>query len=492
MREVDNRTIFEKSRPGKRATVLPKTDIEYQNLDSLIPKKYQRAEKVELPELSEIEIVRHFSNLACKNMGVDTNFYPLGSCTMKYNPRINEKAAAMPAFAATHPYQPFETVQGMLGWMFELQEMFSEIAGLDACTLAPAAGAHGEITGLMLIKAYHKHYKDEKRTKILIPDSAHGTNPASVVLAGMIPVELKSGANGRIDLEDLKNHLDDTVAGMMVTNPNTLGLFETEIAKVAQMLHDAGAMLYMDGANMNALAGIARPGDFGVDVMHYNVHKTWSTPHGGGGPGGGPVACITLLEPFLPIPRIIKTEVDGYRFSEKDFPRSIGRIKQFYGNIGVLLKSYVYLKTLGSEGVRNMAQMAVLNANYVRVLLKDSYDLPFDEICLHEAVFSDKIQEQNHVTTKDIGKRLLDFGFHAPTTYFPLIVHGALMIEPTETESKDTLERFVKAMKQVAEEAKTNPEIILTAPHNCPVKRVDDVRATKIPIVKFDDNTEGI
>ncbi|MCD4658279.1 MAG: aminomethyl-transferring glycine dehydrogenase subunit GcvPB [Planctomycetes bacterium] len=490
MHEVDKRTIFEKTSLGKRATIMPKADFEYQNLDSLIPREYQRAEKVGLPELSEIEIMRHFNNLACKNMGVDTNFYPLGSCTMKYNPRINEKIATIPAFTATHPYQPFESVQGMLRWMHELQDMFSEIAGLDACTLAPAAGAHGELAGLMLIKAYHKHNNDEKRSKILIPDSAHGTNPASVVLAGMKPIELKSGTNGKIDLEDLKSKLDDTVAGMMVTNPNTLGLFETEIASVAQMLHNAGAMLYMDGANMNALSGIARPGDFGVDVMHYNVHKTWSTPHGGGGPGGGPVACVTLLEPFLPIPRIIQDEENGYRFSEKNFPLSIGRIKQFYGNIGVLLKSYVYLKTLGSEGVKNMSEMAVLNANYLRVLLNKSFDIPFDEICLHEAVFTDKIQKQNHVTTKDIGKRLLDFGFHAPTTYFPLIVHGALMIEPTETESKDTIERFVDAMHKIAEEAKTNPEIVKTAPHNCPVKRVDDVRATKIPIVKYEDITE--
>lgn len=475
-----NTLIFEKSTPGQIGYSLPKLDVPEADLSALGDLR----QDLDLPEVSENEIMRHYLNLSLLNHSVDTGFYPLGSCTMKYNPKINEDVAKIPALSYLHPKQPIDTLQGSLELMYGLQEMLKVIAGMDAFTLQPAAGAQGELTGLMLIKAYHEKNGDFHKNEIIVPDSAHGTNPATVAMVGYNLIEIKSQADGGVDVEALKAAVNENTAGLMLTNPSTLGLFEPHIEEIAQIVHDAGGQLYYDGANMNAIMGKARPGDMGFDVMHYNIHKTFSTPHGGGGPGGGPVGVKAHLAPFLPIPTVEKTEA-GYTF-DYDRPDSIGKVKGFYGNYGILVRAYTYIKSLGGAGLQLASEMAVLNANYMMDKLKKTYHLPHDQVCKHEFVLSG-IEGMPEISTLDIAKRMLDFGVHPPTIYFPLIVHGAIMIEPTETESKETLDNFIGIMEQIADEAKTDPEILKQAPHTTKVGRVDEVYAAKALILKYED-----
>lgn len=436
-----------------------------------------------LPEMYEPDVIRHFTRLSQLNHAIDIGFYPLGSCTMKYNPKINEEVARLPGFAHVHPLQPIETVQGCLALMYELQEWLKEIGGFAGITLQPAAGAHGELTGVLMIRAYHEARGDARRTKILIPDSAHGTNPATSAMSGMQVVELKSDDRGNVDLEALRAECDDTLAGLMLTNPNTLGLFDEHVEQVIQMVHQAGGLVYGDGANMNALLGIVRPGDLGFDVLHYNLHKTFSTPHGGGGPGSGPVGVSERLVDFLPGPLVaIVEEADEENpplYGFVDPPKSIGRVKAFHGHFSMMVRAYTYMRMHGKEGLRQISEYAVLNANYLRVRLKDIYKVPYDRICMHEFVAEGRWADVPEVHALDIAKRLMDFGFHPPTNYFPLIVHEALMIEPTETESMQTLDAFADALIKIAEEARTNPEVLKTAPHNTPVGRLDEVKAAK-------------
>lgn len=474
--------IFELSSQGRKAYALPELDVPAQDIESLIPESYIRQEEVELPEVSELDLVRHYTLLSKKNYSIDSGFYPLGSCTMKYNPKINEDIASNANFAKLHPYQPEETVQGALELMYNLSEDLCEVVGMDKFTLQPAAGAHGELTGLMLIKAYHEHRGDLKRNKIIVPDSAHGTNPASATVAGFEVVEVKSSKDGSVDVEDLKSVLNDEIAGLMLTNPSTLGLFEKNIKKIAELVHEAGGLLYYDGANMNAIMGITRPGDMGFDVCHLNLHKTFSTPHGGGGPGSGPVGVKKELIPYLPVPFI---EKDEKYYLDYNKPNSIGKIKNFYGNFGVLVRAYTYLLSLGGNGLKAASENAVLNANYMKERLRDSYKLAIDEVCKHEVVFAGIKNKSTEVSTLEIAKRLIDYGFHPPTVYFPLIVDSALMIEPTETESKETMDAFIDAMHAIAKEAEENPEVFKTAPHNSPVRRIDEVRAARNPILKW-------
>lgn len=483
MREYD-KLIFELSKEGRTAYKLPEIDVEEIDLKELIPEEYLNEKEIDFPEVSEVDIIRHYTNLANKNYGVDTGFYPLGSCTMKYNPKINEDMARLDGFVNIHPYQREETVQGALKLMYELDEALCEITGMDKMTLQPAAGAHGELTGLMLIKAYHEKRGDSKRTKIIVPDSAHGTNPASAAMAGFDAVEVKSTAEGLVDIESLKEVLSDEIAGLMLTNPNTLGLFEKEIKEIADLVHDCGGLLYYDGANANAIMGITRPGDMGFDLVHLNLHKTFSTPHGGGGPGSGPVGVKKDLIEFLPVP-VVEREEDRY-FLNYDYPNSIGKVKDFYGHFNVLVKTYSYILTMGKDGLKRASEVAVLNSNYLMSQLKEDYYLPIDTIYKHEFVLGGLKDENLEVKTLDIAKRLLDFGFHPPTVYFPLIVNEALMIEPTETESKETLDEFVAALKQIAKEAKENPEILKEAPHNTPVRRIDETKAARNPVLKYE------
>lgn len=478
-----NKLIFEVSHEGRNAYRLPPLDVDEKNINELLPKGMLRETEANLPEVSEVDVVRHFTLLSNKNFGVDTGFYPLGSCTMKYNPKVNEDVANLPGFTEVHPYQSLDTVQGSLKLMHEVEIMLSEIGGMDGFTLQPAAGAHGELTGLMLIKAYHQSRKDFKRNKIIIPDSAHGTNPASSHVAGFDIVEIKSGADGRVDLNSLKEVLSDEIAGLMLTNPNTLGLFETNIKEIAELVHESGGLLYYDGANMNANLGITRPGDMGFDVVHYNIHKTFSTPHGGGGPGSGPVGVKEKLRPFLPVPRIAKNEERYYL--DYNQPNSIGKVKNFYGNFQVLVKAYSYIKTMGAEGLKKASEIAVLNTNYIKEKLKEYYELPMDTVCKHEVIFSG-LKNNKEIKTLDIAKRLLDYGYHPPTVYFPLIVPEALMIEPTETESKETLDSFIEAMIKIAKEAEENPEVLKNAPHDTEVRRIDEVKAARELILKYD------
>jgi glycine dehydrogenase subunit 2 len=469
--------IFELSRKGRKGFSLSGNEFPEQPLDTIIPSKFLRTTPAELPEVSESEVVRHFVRLSNLNYHVDKNMYPLGSCTMKYNPKINDYTCDLPGFSALHPLQPGETTQGALQLMYELAEMLREIAGMAAVTLQPAAGAHGELTGILLIKKYHESI-GSKRHKLLVVDSAHGTNPASAALAGYDIISVKGNADGRTDLEDLRSKLDGDVAALMLTNPNTIGLFEKEILAISKMVHDNGSLLYMDGANMNALLGIARPGDMGFDVVHYNLHKTFAAPHGGGGPGSGPVGVSEKLLPFLPVPVIIKEE-EVYKLSY-DRPESIGRMMNFYGNFSVLVRAYTYIRMLGPDGLRRVSENAIINANYLLSLLLERYDLPFPKTVLHEFCLSGDRQKKAHgVKTLDIAKRLLDYGFHAPTIYFPLIVSEALMIEPTETESKETLDVFARALLAIADEAETNPALVLSAPVTTPVKRLDDAMASR-------------
>jgi glycine dehydrogenase subunit 2 len=481
--KIDSHTIFEKSKPGRRCVLLPRCDVPQTQIDQLIPGHLLRTGLAELPEVSELELARHFIRLSHKNMGVDTAFYPLGSCTMKYNPKINERCVALTGFTQIHPYQPGSSVQGLLQLLYELERYLAEIGGMDAISLQPAAGAHGELTTLLMIKAYFKDHKEGERIEVLIPDSAHGTNPASCTMCGFRSVQVASNSSGRVDIQDLKSKVSNRTAAMMITNPNTLGLFEDQIVAISEILHEHGAFLYMDGANINAIMGITRPGDFGVDAIHYNLHKTFSTPHGGGGPGAGPIGVKRVLEPYLPIPRIIKR--DGVYSLDDNYPSSIGKVKSFYGNISILIRAYVYIRSLGADGLKDVAYHSVLNANYLLSRLKAYYNVPYDRYCMHEFVITPKRPKGSKIRTLDIAKRLLDFGFHPPTIYFPLIVSEALMIEPTETESKETLDGFAEAMIQISREIKDNPELLQHAPHNQPVRRLDEVKAAREPKVCF-------
>lgn len=478
-----NKLIFEVSREGRKAYTLPTLDVPEIDIKEMFIENTLRRAEVVLPEVSEVDAVRHFTLLSNKNYGVDTGFYPLGSCTMKYNPKINEDVASKPSFTNLHPYQPVETTQGALHVMYELGGMLSEITGMDKVTLQPAAGAHGELTGLMIIKSYHQKRGDSKRIKIIVPDSAHGTNPASAAVAGFDIVEIKSDENGAVDLESLKAALNDEIAGLMLTNPSTLGLFEKNIKQIADLVHEAGGLLYYDGANTNAIMGITRPGDMGFDVVHLNLHKTFSTPHGGGGPGSGPVGVKKDLVEFLPVP-VIEKQKDKYILNY-DRPSSIGKIKSFYGNFGVMLRAYTYILTMGADGLKKASEVAVLNANYMKEQLKKHYYLPIDEICKHEFVLGGLEKGLHEVSTLDIAKRLLDYGYHPPTIYFPLIVDSAIMIEPTETESKETLDAFIDVMIKIAKEAKSDPELLKTAPHNTYVRRLDEVKAARTPVLKW-------
>ena len=473
-------TLFDISLPGKRGTRMPDCDVPERPLDELLGADALRAEPPALPEVTEPELARHYANLAQRNFAVDLGFYPLGSCTMKYNPKVNERAASLPGFARLHPLQPEETVQGALELTWELERYLCEIGGFDAASLQPPAGAGGEFTCMRLIQAYHEARGEEHRKRVLIPDTAHGTNPASVVRCGYTPTQIGSDERGRVSLKALEQALGDDVAGIMLTNPNTLGLFEDDICRIAEMVHEAGGLLYCDGANMNATMGIARPGDVGFDSMHFNLHKTFSTPHGGGGPGAGPIAVKQHLEPYLPDPRIVP-EADMYRLEWTGEP-SIGKVHAFWGNFLVCVRAYAYIRQLGAEGLREVSEMAVLNANYVLAGLADTYDVPYPGRCMHECVLAAiTIQQEHGVRTWDIAKRLMDYGFHPPTVYFPLIVKEAIMIEPTETESKATLDAFIDAMKAIAAEAKTDPELLHNAPHTMPVRRVDEVKANREP-----------
>lgn len=484
MSNQDQALIFELSKEGRVGYSLPELEVDELSLDELIPSDYIRTEEAELPEVSELDIMRHYTALSKRNHGVDSGFYPLGSCTMKYNPKINENVARIAGLAHIHPLQDESTVQGAMELLFDLQEYLKEITGMDEVTLQPAAGAHGEWTGLMMIRAYHEANNDTKRTKVIVPDSAHGTNPASATVAGFETITVKSDENGLVDLEDLRRVVDDQTAALMLTNPNTLGLFEAHILEMAQIVHDAGGKLYYDGANLNAVLSKARPGDMGFDVVHLNLHKTFTGPHGGGGPGSGPVGVKADLIPYLPKPVLVKTEGGVYHF-DYNRPQSIGRVKPFYGNFGINVRAYTYIRTMGPDGLKAVTEYAVLNANYMMRRLAPFYDLPFNQHCKHEFVLSGKRQKKLGVRTLDIAKRLLDFGYHPPTIYFPLNVEECIMIEPTETESKETLDSFIDAMIQIAKEAEETPEIVQEAPHTTVVKRLDETTAARKPILKY-------
>lgn len=475
--------VFELSKKGRRAYSLPDLDVDDLDISEYIGAEYLRTEDVEFPEVSELDIVRHYTLLSKKNYSIDSGFYPLGSCTMKYNPKINEDMASNPNFSRVHPLQPQDTVQGALEVMYNTQEALKEISGMDAMTLQPAAGAHGELVGLMIIKQYHETRGDMKRTKIIVPDSAHGTNPASVSVAGFEVVEIASSKDGSVDLEALKAVLTDEIAGLMLTNPSTLGVFEKNICEIAELVHEAGGLLYYDGANMNAIMGIARPGDMGFDVLHYNLHKTFSTPHGGGGPGSGPVGVKAHLAQHLPVPVVSLKE--GTYFLDYDIKHSIGKIKNFFGNFGVILRAYTYILSMGGNGLKAASTNAVLNANYIKESLREDYKLAIDETCMHEVVFAGIKDKASGVTTLEIAKRIIDYGYHPPTIYFPLIVDSSLMIEPTETESMETMDEFIMAMKSIAREAKETPEIFKTAPHDSPVRRLDEVKAARTPVLRW-------
>jgi len=474
--------LFEISSPGKRAYKLPALDVPAIDPASALGKEC-RTQYAQLPEISEIEVIRHFTRLSTWNYAIDLGMYPLGSCTMKYNPRVNELVARTEGLAEAHPYRPDSLAQGSLEVIDLLQKTLCEITGMDAITLQPAAGAHGEFTGLLLIRAWHEA-QGNARKKILLPDSAHGTNPASAAVCGYAVENLKSNAEGGIDLEALERQVDEETAALMITNPSTIGVFESQIHKIAEILHAKGALLYMDGANMNALVGRARPGDFGVDVMHLNLHKTFSTPHGGGGPGAGPVACKQFLEPFLPVP-VLQTGENGAKHWNYDRPQSVGRVRAFYGNVGVLIRALAYILANGPDGLRQTTEDAVLNANYLRAKLQDLYELPYQTASMHEVVFSDKRQAEKGVKTGDIAKRLIDYGFHPYTVSFPMIVHGALMIEPTESESLEELDQFVDAMRSIAKEVEETPELVKHAPYSTRVGRMDEVAAARKPVLRW-------
>ncbi len=505
-----DKLIFDLSKAGRQGYSLPANKWEHSV--SELPSGLQRSEAPALPSVSELDVVRHYTNLSQMNFGVDSGFYPLGSCTMKYNPKINEEIAAMPAFAGLHPLQPASTVQGALHLYKDLAAALSAITGMAEFTLDPFAGAHGELTGLMVIRQYHIARGDHKRTRIIVPDSAHGTNPASAAVCGLDIVQVKSNAMGLVDVEDLKPLLDDTIAGIMMTNPNTLGLFEKDIKEIAALVHECGGLLYYDGANMNPLMGVVRPGDMGFDVLHLNLHKTFSTPHGGGGPGSGPVGVAAHLASHLPVPKVMEAE-DGTLYVADGTCRcasspegsgafgpacgcapqckcgcqACGQISGFMGNFGVLLRAYTYILMLGKQNIRKVGPLAVLGANYIKESLKDVYKLPIPTVCKHEFVFDGLLDQSTGVTTLDIAKRLLDYGFHAPTIYFPLLFHQSIMIEPTETESKETLDEFISVMRTIAAEALSDPEFFKEAPHNTPVRRLDETTAARQPVLRYRD-----
>ena len=476
--------IFERSRQGRKGYQFPPLDFPEQQLEEEFDEDYIRKEPALLPEVSELELMRHYTALSNRNFGIDSGFYPLGSCTMKYNPKINEDIARLDGLMNIHPYQSPSLVQGAMEMMYHLQTSLAEITGMDEVSLQPAAGAHGEWTALLMIRAFHEANGDYNRTKVIIPDSAHGTNPASATVAGFQSVTVKTNDKGLVDLEDLKIVVDEHTAAFMLTNPNTLGLFETEIMEISRIVHGSGGKLYYDGANLNAIMGYVRPGDMKFDAVHLNLHKTFTGPHGGGGPGSGPIGVTEELAPFLPKPTIAK-QGDKYIF-EEDRPQSIGRVKPYYGNFGINLRAYAYIRAMGPDGLKNVSEYAVLNANYMMRKLEKVYDLPYSEQCKHEFVLSGKKQRELGVRTLDIAKRILDYGFHPPTIYFPLNVEEAMMLEPTETESKETLDAFIHAMLAIAQEAESNPEIIQEAPHTTPVHRMDETTAARKPILKYE------
>jgi len=487
--------IFEKSSPGRRCFSLPACDVPEKSIQDLLPAKMLRRHETNLPEVSEIDVVRHFTRISQMNFCVDTNFYPLGSCTMKYNPKINEDVARLEGFIKLHPYQPIEQCQGILKLLYDLEQMLKSISGMSAFTLQPAAGAHGELTGMLIIRAYMEK-KGETRHKIIVPDSAHGTNPASAALCGYEVESIKTNAEGLVDIKKLKESFTRDTAALMITNPNTLGLFEKDILEICKIAHDAGGLVYCDGANMNALMGIARPGDMGVDILHLNLHKTFSTPHGGGGPGAGPIGVTEKLRHFLPVPRI---EMAGKLTTENteknktntyvlnfNYPDTIGRVRAFYGHVGMMIRTYTYLLSLGKEGVCKVGEHAVLNANYLRHKLKKDYDIPFGKTCMHEFVISARKQKEKGASALDIAKKLLDYGFHAPTIYFPLIVEEAMMVEPTETESRETLNAFADIMIQIAADIEQQPETVHNAPQTTPIGRPDEVKAAREPKLRWE------
>jgi glycine dehydrogenase subunit 2 len=479
------RLLFESGSAGRSAFDWP---LESETAQAAIPESLLRDDIPGFPELGELEVLRHFTNLSHQNFGIESQFYPLGSCTMKYNPKVNEVVARLPGFAQIHPLAPVERLQGALQLLYDLERMLVMISGMDAVSLQPSAGAQGELTGLMVIRAYLKE-KGSPRTKIIVPDTAHGTNPASSTLCGYDVVQISSTAQGVIDAATVATAMDEDVAALMITNPNTLGLFEKDIEAIAEVVHRKGGLVYLDGANLNALMGVAKPGHMGVDVLHMNLHKTFSTPHGGGGPGAGPVAVKEGLRDYLPVPRIVKKN-DTFELLEA-YPKSIGRVRSFFGNFGILVRAYTYIISLGSDGLEESSRMALLNANYIRKKLEKTYQIAYSEPCMHECVFTDRLQHKYGVTTLDIAKRLLDYGFHPPTIYFPLVVSGALMIEPTETETRETLDAFVDAMLAIAQEAKENPDLVKTAPHSTPVRRLDEARAARRPILRWEPSQSG-
>jgi len=478
----DEPLIFERSQSGRIGYSLPEDDLSDFHDDCCDP-ALLRDDIPGMPEVCELDMVRHYSRLSQWNYSIDLGFYPLGSCTMKYNPKINDEMAGLSGFSQLHPHSPIHLSQGALKLMHELAGYLKEISGLSAVSLQPSAGAQGELTGMLMIRAYHLKHGNANRKNVLIPDSAHGTNPASCVIAGLNAIEIKSGPDGRLDPDAIAPYLNNELAGIMMTNPNTLGIFETHAEAIAEKIHDAGGLIYMDGANLNALMGLVKPGELGVDVLHINLHKTFSTPHGGGGPGAGPVAVSDRLLPFLPIPIIAR---DGNRYyMEWDRPDSIGRLHAFLGNFAVMVRAYTYIRSLGPDGIRKSAESALLNANYIRAKLKGHFHLPYDDVCKHECVFSDRKQEEHGVSTMDIAKRLMDYGIHPPTVYFPLIVHGALMIEPTESESKRNIDQFIDAMIAIADEARSDPELLLSAPHRPKLSRLDETRAARKPVLRW-------
>jgi glycine dehydrogenase subunit 2 len=474
------RLLYEKSRPGRRASAIPRPELPVPEL----PAALRRSSPPRLPELSEPELVRHFTELSTRTFGIDTGFYPLGSCTMKYNPRVNERLVALPGFRDLHPHQEPDGCQGALELMWRLERILAEITGLDAVTLQPAAGSQGELLGLMLIRAHHRERGEGERVEVIVPDTAHGTNPASVTMAGLTLVGVATDARGNVDLADLRAKAGERTAALMLTNPSTLGLFDEGIEEVTAAIHDAGGLCYYDGANLNAVCGISRPGDMGFDVVHINLHKTFSQPHGGGGPGGGPIAVRADLEPYLPVPVLVRRD-DGSFDLERDRPRSVGKVRGFAGPFGVFVRSYAYMRAYGPR-LREMSEAAVLNANYLLARLREAYELPYDRTCMHEFVLSARRLKRDHgVSALDVAKRLMDYGFHPPTIYFPLVVPEALMIEPTETEAKETLDAFADAMLAIAREAADDPQVLHEAPHTRPVRRLDEVRAVKQPILRY-------